>query len=163
MAAESVYYFLGNILSLRRYSMKKHIQQGFTLIELVVVIVILGILAAVALPRFVDLSGDAGDAGAQGVSGALSSATAMNYAQFSASNGVRGTPIVSGTTTCATLTGLLAGGAFPTTEYTFVAATNVITCASPAGAGGTNTAACMVHHTRGRTAAGFPVTVICTS
>ena len=37
--------------------MKK--QNGFTLIELVVVIVILGILAATALPKFVDLSGEA--------------------------------------------------------------------------------------------------------
>ena len=34
-------------------------QQGFTIIELVVVIVILGILAAVAFPKFQDLSGDA--------------------------------------------------------------------------------------------------------
>ena len=34
-------------------------QQGFTLIELVVVIIILGILAVTAAPKFINLQGDA--------------------------------------------------------------------------------------------------------
>jgi MSHA pilin protein MshA len=139
----------------------KTMQRGFTLIELVVVIVILGILAAVALPRFVNMAGEAGDAAAQGVAGALSSATSINYGQRTASNGARGTAIISGTTTCDELLPLLAGGAMPA-DNDFVNGAATITCANPAGAGGTNAAACMVAHAQGITTAGFPVTVICT-
>lgn len=59
-------------------------QQGFTLIELVVVIVILGILAAVAFPKFQDLSGSAKQAVVDGAAAALQSAAVLLFAKNSA-------------------------------------------------------------------------------
>lgn len=63
----------------------KHIQRGFTLIELVMVIVLIGVLAAIAVPKFIDLSGEANKAATDGLAGALSSGSAINYAARKAS------------------------------------------------------------------------------
>lgn len=57
--------------------MKK--QQGFTLIELVVVIVILGILAVTAAPKFMNLQGDARTSTLEGLKGAMKGAAGIVY------------------------------------------------------------------------------------
>jgi MSHA pilin protein MshA len=57
--------------------MFKSSQDGFTLIELVVVIVILGILAAFAVPRFARLDGQARIASVRAVEGSLRSSAAL--------------------------------------------------------------------------------------
>ncbi|CAG0996290.1 Fimbrial protein [Rhodocyclaceae bacterium] len=134
-------------------------QQGFTLIELIVVIVILGILAATALPRFVSFQGDAAQAAVQGVAGAVTSASTINYSTFQISS-ARATAL-NGATACNTLitstrTGLV-GGNLPT-GYN-IATGGEADCSSAASG---DTRSCTITTTQGSATVTATATIICT-
>ncbi len=56
-------------------------QQGFTLIELVVVIIILGILAVTAAPKFINLQGDARVSALNGLKASIQGANTLVYSK----------------------------------------------------------------------------------
>ncbi len=65
--------------------MKTKRQQGFTLVELVIVIVILGILAAMAIPRFIGVTKEARLASLNGFAGGVIAGMALPQARWYAS------------------------------------------------------------------------------
>jgi prepilin-type N-terminal cleavage/methylation domain-containing protein len=104
--------------------MRKVMQAGFTLIELVVVIVILGILAAVAVPQFTDLTGQAKQAVGEAACGALQSSAVLLFASTKSANTI-GNIIGNTTTTGGTFSGSCSAPVFTNSD-----GTTTTTCAA---------------------------------
>ncbi|MCT7942660.1 type II secretion system protein [Shewanella holmiensis] len=96
-------------------------QQGFTLIELVVVIIILGILAVTAAPKFINLQGDARVSALQGLKGAIQGANTLVYSKAALAGLEKGTGksvVISGDATANPSTAVTV-----TTDYGYLTAT----------------------------------------
>lgn len=80
---------------MKKMQLKKN-EQGFTIIELVVVILLLGILTATALPRFMDVTDEAHAAAVDAVEGGLATGLALYRAQWFADRQPASVPEFSG-------------------------------------------------------------------
>lgn len=73
---------MNNMQILKAVNPGKRAQQGFTIIELVVVILLLGILTATALPRFIDVTEEAYAAAFEGTLGGYATGIGLFHAQY---------------------------------------------------------------------------------
>lgn len=70
-------------------------QDGFTLIELVIIIAVLGILAAVAIPKYANITSESKEAAARGALGGLRSGVTIFYANQAVTTGTATWPTVN--------------------------------------------------------------------
>lgn len=108
-------------------------QQGFTIIEMIVVIVVLGILAATAIPRFASVGTEARIATMQGVAGSMNSAREVIRAKWYAagSTSLATVAAVDGTSIAVTTgTGATAGMPTAAGMVNAVSTSGGISCAA---------------------------------
>ncbi len=74
-------------------------EQGFTLIELVIIVILLGVLAAIAIPRYVDMRDHAIKAGAQATLDAGRAAVSLDYVDQMSQTGGYTNTLTNDTTT----------------------------------------------------------------